>query len=93
MSKFIRQSELFDQVLYLGEEDKAEPLRVFRRFFSDYHLHEFRYILWSMVETCITTDNSEFAEPEDRADLLLRYKHFEELLEAGFLLAEGAKDK
>lgn len=87
MSKFNQLSEeCFDKVIYLEEEDRQEPLRVFRRFFSDYRLHEIRDILWTMVETCITTDNTEFSEAGDRADLLTRYRHFEELLEAGWLL-------
>jgi len=90
MSKFNQESEeFFDKIIYLEEEDRQDPLRVFRRFFSDYRLHEVRHILWSMVETCITTDNSEFSEPGDRADLLMRYRHFEELLEAGWLLTEA----
>jgi len=42
--------------------------------------------LWSMVEACITSDNSDFSEPEERGDLLMRYAHIEELLEACFLL-------
>lgn len=73
-------------MIFLGEEDQAEPIRVFKRFFGDYRLHEVRHILWCMVEACLTTDNSDFSEPGDRADLLLRYKHLEELLEAGWLL-------
>lgn len=85
MSRFA-QSEVFDKIIYLEEEDKQEPLRVFRRFFNDYRLHEFREILWSMVEACLTTDNAEFSEPGERADLLTRYRHLEELLEAGWLL-------
>ncbi|MBN9382783.1 MAG: hypothetical protein J0H74_18605 [Chitinophagaceae bacterium] len=89
MSKFNQSSgELFDKIIYLEEEDQQEPLRVFRRFFIDYRLHEFRDILWTMVETCITTDNAEFSEAGERADLLMRCRHFEELLEAGWLLAE-----
>ena len=88
MPRFNQSSEeLFDKIIYLEEEDKQDPLRVFRRFYNDYRLHELRCILWSMVEACLTTDNSAFSEPEERADLLLRYRHFEELLEAGFLLA------
>jgi len=86
MSKFLEQRELFDKVLCLDEEDRQEPLRVFRRFFSDYRLHELRHILWGMVEVCLTTENDGFSEPEERADLLLRFKHFEELLEAGWLM-------
>ncbi|MDO6433876.1 hypothetical protein Q4E93_24935 [Flavitalea sp. BT771] len=94
MSRFNQSSEeLFDKIIYLEEEDKQEPLRVFRRFYNDYRLHELRYILWSMVEACLTTDNSEFSEPEERADLLLRCRHFEELLEAGWLLAGVGRAK
>jgi hypothetical protein len=87
MAKFNQSSEeLFDKIIYLQEEDIKDPLRVFRRFFGDYRLHELRDILRTMVETCITTDNSEFSDPGDRADLLMRYRHIEELLEAGWLL-------
>jgi len=89
MSKFTEQPELFDKIFLLTEEDRQDPLGVFRRFFNDYRLHELRHILWCMVEACLTTDNSDFSEPEERADLLLRYKHFEELLEAGWLLVGG----
>jgi hypothetical protein len=86
MSKFIEQRELFDKVICLGAEDQKEPLQVLKRFFSDYRLHEVRHILWSMVEVCLTTENDEFGEPGARADLLLRFEHFQELLEAGWLL-------
>ncbi|HEY4208080.1 MAG TPA: hypothetical protein VGM31_14750 [Puia sp.] len=88
MSKFLEQRELFDRVICLDEEDRREPMRVFKRFFSDYRLHELRHILWGMVEVCLTTDNDEFSEPAERADLLLRFRHFEELLEAGSLMVE-----
>ena len=87
MSKFNQFSdELFDKIIYLEAEDINDPMRVLRRFFNDYRLHEIREILWTMVETCITTDNAEFSDPGDRADLLTRQKHLEELLEAGWLL-------
>jgi len=92
MSKFNQSSEeLFDKVIYLEEDDSREPMRVLRRFFSDYRLHECRDILRTMVNTCITTDNAEFSEPEDRADLLTRHQHLEELLEAGWLLVVTEK--
>jgi len=87
MSKFNQSSdELFDKIIYLEAEGISDPMRVFRRFFNDYRLHEIREILWTMVETCITTDNTEFSDPGDRADLLTRQRHLEELLEAGWSL-------
>lgn len=86
MSPFLEQKELFDRVLLLGEEEVREPMIVFERYFSDYRLHECRYILWSMVETCLTTENTEYCDPGERANLLLNYRNLERILEAGILL-------
>ena len=86
MSPFLEQKELFDKVLRLREDEKRNPMIVIERFFGDYRLHECRYNLWMMVETCLTTDNAEFSDPEERANLILRYKDLEGLLEAGYLL-------
>ena len=93
MSQFFEQAELFDQVLRLEEKERREPFVVIEQFFSDYRLHECRHILWSMVETCLTSDNSEFSEPEERADLLLRYEHLEKLVEACYLLLQARKER
>ena len=79
-------------MIYLEEEDCQEPMRVLHRFFSDYRLHECRDILRTMVNTCITTDNAEFSEPGERADLLTRQQHLEELLEAGWLLVIAERE-
>jgi hypothetical protein len=93
MSLFLEQKELFDRILLLGEEEVQEPMGVFERFFNDYRLHECRYILWAMVETCLTTDNTEFSDPSERADLLMRYKDLERLLEACTLLLKQHHQK
>jgi hypothetical protein len=88
MSQFLEQKELFDRILLLQEDEVREPMEVFERFFSDYHLHECRYILWTMVETCLTTDNPEFSEPAERASLMMNYKNLQRLLEAGALMLQ-----
>ena len=88
MSQFLEQKELFDRILLLQEDEVQEPMEVFERFFSDYHLHECRFILWTMVETCLTTDNPGFSEPAERASLMMNAKNLERLLEAGTLLLE-----
>lgn len=88
MSLFLEQKELFDRILLLEEGERREPMGVFERFFSDYHLHECRYILWTMVETCLTTDNTEFGEAAERASLMMNCRNLERLLEAGTLLLE-----
>jgi hypothetical protein len=86
MSQFLDQKELFDSILFLKEEEKQNPLAVIEQFFNDYRLHECRHTLWAMVETCLTTDNAEFSDPEERGNLIQRYKDLERLLEAGTLL-------
>jgi hypothetical protein len=86
MSQFLEQKELFDGILLLQAEEVREPMEVLERFFSDYHLHECRYILWTMLETCLTTENPGFSEPAERASLLMNCKNLERLIEAGSLL-------
>jgi hypothetical protein len=88
MSQFLEQKELFDGILHLGEEEKRDPMLVFERFFSDYRLHECRHILWTMVETCLTTENTGFSDAEERSNLLLHYRDLQRLLEAGALLLD-----
>ncbi len=88
MSLFVEQKELFDRILLLEEDEVREPMEVFERFFSDYHLHECRCILWNMVITCLTTDNTEFSNPAERASLMMNYRNLERLLEASTLLLE-----
>ena len=88
MSQFLEQKELFDGILLLGAEEVREPMDVLERFFSDYRLHECRDHLWTMVETCLTTDNTGFSDPEERGNLLLHYRDLQRLLEAGALLLQ-----
>lgn len=88
MSLFLERNELFDRILLLEEEEIREPMEVFERFFSDYHLHECRYILSAMLQTCLTTDNTEFSDPAERASLMMNCKNLERFLEAGSLILE-----
>ena len=89
MSQFLDQKELFDNILFLKEEERQNPLGVIEQFFNDYRLHECRHTLWAMVQTCLTTDNAEFSDPEERGNLIHQYKDLERLLEAGTLLVQG----
>jgi len=86
MSQFLEQSGLFDQVIRLGPEERKSPCSVIERFFADYRLHEWRHHLWNMMEACLTSSNEAFNDPEERANLLLRYQDLEKLLEAAFLI-------
>lgn len=89
MSQFLEKKELFDTILLLKDEERQDPMGVIERFFSDYRLHECRHTLWAMVETCLTTENTEFSDPEERGNLLQRYRDLERFLEAGNLLLEA----
>ena len=93
MSQFSQQKELFDGVLHLKDDEKQDPMLVIERFFSDYRLHECRHHLWTMVETCLTTDNTGFSDAEERGNLLLHYRDLERVLEAGAILLERSRRK
>src|ERR1700759_2892502 len=93
MSPFLEQKELFNKILLLEEQEILEPMRVFEQFFGDYKLHECRSILWSMVETCVTTDNTWFSDPAERASLMMNCKNLERLLEAASLMLERSKSR
>lgn len=86
MSQYLEQKDLFDKVLHLKEEERQDPMLAIERFFADYRLHECRHHLWTMVETCLTTDNAGFSDAEERGNLLLHYRDLERLLEASALL-------
>jgi hypothetical protein len=88
MSLYLEQKELFDKVLHLKEEERQDPMLTIERFFADYRLHECRHHLWTMVETCLTTDNTCFSDAEERGNLLLHYRDLERLLEASVLLLD-----
>jgi hypothetical protein len=86
MSQYLEQKELFDKILHLKEDERQDPMVAIERFFADYRLHECRHHLWTMVETCLTTDNAGFSDAEERGNLLLHYRDLERLLEACALL-------
>src|SRR6202050_3389841 len=89
MSQYLEQKDLFDKVLHLKEEERQDPMLAIARFFADYRLHECRHHLWTMVETCLTTDNASFNEAEERGNLLLHYRNLERILEASSLLLDN----
>lgn len=96
MSQFLEQPGLFDQPIRLGQEERRDPFGVMENFFDDYRLHEWRHNLWDMVAVCLTTDNAEFGEPDERGGLLQQYQDLEELLEAVWLVVQqrnGGKEE
>ena len=88
MLPYSHRSELFNQVLILEDASPQTAKEYLKNFTVDYRLEECRSFLWAMVEACLTTENSTFSEPEDRADLLLRNCHLQKLFEAVFVLAD-----
>lgn len=88
MLPYSHRAELFNQVLILEDASPQTAIEFLKSFTVDYRLEECRSFLWSMVETCLTTDNSNYSEPENRADLLLRNCHLQKLFEAVFVMAD-----
>jgi len=89
MLPFSQQSDVFNQILLLKDASPQTAREYIKSFSKDYRLGECKAILWGMVETCLTCDNSDFCEPEERLDLLLQFEHFQKVLEAVFVLANN----
>ena len=88
MFKHFGRSELFDQIL-IPKDNKAQTAKsILQRFTCDNSLPECKSFLWTMVETCLTTDHFNFSTPDDRMDLMNMHRHFQELFEAVFVIAE-----
>ena len=67
-----------------------DALEVLRTCFENYNLEEWGTFLREMTEVCLTTENAEFAEPEQRANLLQQGRDMKVLLEAAWQLADRA---
>ena len=87
MSYFIEQQEIFNQPIRLSHQETEQPITVFQKYFQDYYLCDTRHNLWEMVMAGITSDNPYFADPSNRADLLLFYERIEQVLEAAFIIS------
>jgi hypothetical protein len=88
MLPYSDKSALNNQIQDLSDASPETAKEYLKSFAIDYRLHECRTFLWIMVETCLTTENSEFSEPDARADLLLRFNHLQKLFEAAFIIAD-----
>jgi hypothetical protein len=86
MNYFEQNRDFYDQPAHLTEEQRKEPLKVIESFFSDYDLSEVRESLGALLEVALTSENLEFSEPGQRADVLYFCKQLEELIEAAFIL-------
>jgi hypothetical protein len=82
MSHYINHSKFYDQPILLSRDEIEDPYRVLDRFFGDYRLSEVRHILSEIKETCLTTDNTCYSEPAERANLITFCNRIERVLEA-----------
>lgn len=88
MLPYLKNPQVFDQIIRLSQEEIEKPLLVFQTLFEDYRLSELRHYLWQMTEICLTSESHVFNEAEERADLIVRYQEIEKVLEAGYALVK-----
>lgn len=88
MDHFRSHPELYNKPIRLDEK-KVIPIKIIKKFFQDFTLSEIRQILWDWFEVAITSENDQYAESEERANLLYRYHRIEELVEAAFILYQS----
>jgi len=77
---------LFDKTGLLAAEEKKSPLQMLRELEVDYKFHELQDIISTVVEVCLTTENDEFDDPIQRANLLAEGRHLLKVLEVCKLL-------
>jgi hypothetical protein len=83
------------QTAFLNEpfhlDQNSDPATVIANFFVDFSLADVRDILWQMTKVGLTTENEQYSEAVDRADLYHHYSRLEELIEAAYMINEGNK--
>jgi hypothetical protein len=57
MLPYLKNPQVFDQVIRLSQEEIEKPLLVFKTLFEDYRLSELRHYLWQMTEICLTSES------------------------------------
>ena len=93
MSLYDQNKDFFSKPYHLTDEQKKQPLKVIQEFFDNTRLHEARETIASLLKVALTTDNDEFAEPDQRASLMFFCQQLEELIEAAFILKPKEKKR
>jgi hypothetical protein len=93
MSNFTEHAEVYNQPLLLTKREIAKPYLVLKKFCLDYGLFEVRQSNWDQLQTCLTTENVPYAEPEERSNLMYRHERFGKLLEAVYLISSQLQDE
>lgn len=88
MNHFEQHSSFYNSIIRLSEEEKANPLEVFQRFFRICDLPNARKTLLDMYENALTVDCTIFDQGQERHHLLWFYRSLESMLEAGQLLCQ-----
>jgi len=84
---------LYDRGSLLTAEERKTPLNKLQELVFDYKFHELHELISTMVEICLTTDNIEFSESLDRADLLDQGRHLLKTVEVAYILAEQSSQE
>lgn len=90
MYYYRRFKEVFDQPFSI--EDHASAIMAIRDFQDSYRLSDCRQILWNMLETCLTTENSFFTDdPYHRDEAISFVQHLEEIVEVVYFIYKNQK--
>lgn len=70
------------QPIRLTDEEKQNPHLVLDDFFSCFHLHESREILWDWLVAALSSESGAFGTGYARSNLFFVYENMERLIEA-----------
>jgi hypothetical protein len=82
--------EVFDQPFSI--EDHAAAMMAIREFQDNYRLSDCRQILWNLLVTGLTTENSFFTDdPYYRDEAITFVQHLEEIVEVIYFMYKNQK--
>jgi hypothetical protein len=93
MSRTKRTINFFDTPYLLTKREMNQPEVFFAEFFTRTSLSEVRTSLANIVIASVTAGSDEFAEPDQRANLIHFCKQIELAMEAGYTIGLKSRRK
>src|SRR5687768_13706008 len=84
---------LLNHPVRLTEAEKQNPHLVLQDFFSCFHLHDTREILWEWLSAALSTESGEYDTGYSRGKLLFVYEKLELLIEAAYQIDKRNKKR
>lgn len=89
----MQNRDLRDEVAFLSEEQRKDPLSVITTYFDEISLYDARTSFWELFSAAMESEIINIYTKNARSNLLFFYKITIELIEASLLLHEMIEGK